>query len=203
MYYLSRNKEVVAEARVLFHPVRGSVVGSSLNSGALFTSLGSFPSSLLGEEVFLGIKEYTGYRAESQILQYRVLPELATISAIAEYVIGLRAALPAFYALLRGAKGKPIGILMEDFSQGGKHQVVSTRFVPPEIISLFGNDVLEGDLIQNMGFDVGGEIKLADLYPIFKTRRKGVAFSRHPMNQAIRQVKRNLWQHTIRLGRDL
>lgn len=108
-----------------------------------------------------------------------------------------------FYALLRGTKGRPIGILMEDFSEGGKLQVNGMNYTHPSISALFGDDVLDSDRTRYMGFLVNGSIRYGDLYPIFRDYKKEEALARHPMNQAIRLVRRNMWQHTIRLGRDL
>lgn len=87
MYYLSRNKEAVAEARKLLRPERGQVVGNTSSSGVSFTTVGSFTSTVLGREVFLGIKEYTSERDESWVLERRAPLELATITAIAEHVV--------------------------------------------------------------------------------------------------------------------
>lgn len=193
MYYLARNKEVVAEVKQLFHPERGIMVGDTSKTVIAFTTLGSFPSSVLNREVFVGIKEYQDPEINLWIIGQRAPLELATIAAIAEHVVELRDGLPSFYALLRDSKGKPTGILMEDFSQGGKYRVSSYKFVPPQIIDLFGADILDDDFICNMSFSVEGRIRYGDFYPFFQTFKKEEALARHPMSQAVRQVTRNMW----------
>lgn len=205
MYYLARNKEVVAEARQLFHPERGKKVGNTSGSGVSFTTLGSFPSRVLKREVFIGVKEYKNPRPgyNEWRLKHRAPLELATITAIAEHIPELRDNLPMFYALLRGAKRKRVGILMEDFSEGGRLPVDSLNSIPEGLISLFGADVLEEDFVDHMGFYVEGRSRYGDFYPFFNTFKNEEALARHPMSQAMRQVTRNMWQHTIRLGRDL
>jgi hypothetical protein len=203
MYYLARNKELVGEARALFNPEKGRVVGDKSSSGVIFTTLGSFPSEVLGRDVFVGVKQYSEGNNNEWKIQQRANLELATITAVAEYAVNLRDKLPTFYALLRGEKGKPRGILMEDFSQGGRLRVSSTSNIPNEVRDLFGADVIEEDFACNMGFSVDGDTKYGDFYPFFQTFKKEEALSRHPMSQAMRQVNRNMWQYTFRLGRDL
>lgn len=202
MYYLARNKEVVSEASRYLDPSRGVLIGHSTYTD--FTTVGSFPSAVLGKEVFVGIKEYKRSKSNKVRLKHRAPLELATITAIAEHIPAIRDDLPVFYALLRGTKGKPIGILMEDFSEGGRLFVGSPIIFPTEIVTLLGQDVLNNDYVHNMAFNVEGKNKYGDFYPIFRDYiKEGVVLARFPMRQAIGQVRRNMWQHTIRLGRDL
>jgi hypothetical protein len=202
MFYLERNRAVVVELRELWRPQRGQSVGSS-SAKMSFFSVGSYNSQVLGKEVFVGLKEYRNPNRDNSLLQFRA-PEVATITAIAEHRPHLREDLPLFYALLRGAKGKPVGLLMEDFSAGGRRAVHGSSWVPAEVVELFGRDVLEEDFICNMSFNVGdGQYRLGDFYPFFKTFMKQHALARAPMSQAIRQVRRNFGQHTVRLGIDL
>ncbi|RJP47487.1 MAG: hypothetical protein C4584_00340 [Armatimonadetes bacterium] len=203
MYYLSRNKEVIAEAKRFFIPKKGIRVGDTSSAGVAFTLLGSFPSLVLGREVFIGLKEYTESGDNTWRLKLRATLELSTITIIAEHIEQMREDLPAFYALLKDVKGIPIGILMEDFSEGGKVHISGTCSIPSEVTSLFGEDVLESDYTCNAGFYVGNRIKYGDFYPFFQTYQMEKALARHPMNQVMRLVTRNMWKHTFRLGKDL
>lgn len=203
MYYLARNKEVVAEARELFYPRRGIKVGDTSSAGISFATLGSFPSAVLGREIFLGIKEYRNYISNILRIEQRALLELATIATIAEHIIDIRDDLPGFYALLRGAEDRPIGILMEDFSEDGRLRVTSEDFIPKKIISLFGEDILDEGSVHHTGFYVEGRVRYGDFYYFFKHNRREEALARLPMSQALQQVTRDMWQHTFRLGRDL
>lgn len=201
MYYLARNKEVVLKARRLFHPERETKVGNTSSSGVSFTTLGSFPSQVLEREIFVGIKEYQ--QSGERKTMRRAPLELATITAIAEHIPELRDDLPDIYALLRGTKGRPIGILMEDFSEGDRHQVNQIKDFHPSITSLFDGDVLDSDRTCYMGFWVTERIRYADFFPIFRYKKEAEALARFPMRQAIGQVTRYMWQHTLRLGKDL
>lgn len=203
MYYLERNRAIIRELRKLWLPqAEQPTTGSSTATKTLFTPVDSFNSSALGREVFVGMKRYQN-PLDTFLLQFRAPEELATISAIAEYLPDYRDLLPQFYAVLTDTRGEKIGLLMEDFSEGGKNKVSSSSYVPEGLANLFGTDVLEEDFVVNMAFRVGGELRFGDFYPFFKTSMKRQALERFPMDEALAQVTRGIRQHTIRLTWDL
>lgn len=205
MYYLERNRAIIRELRKLWLPQAEQPATGSSNTTrrTLFTPLSSFNSPTLGREVFVGMKRYQSPSSNTFLLQFRAPEELATITAIAEHLPTYRDLLPQFYVALTNVRGEKVGLLMEDFSEGGKYEVYDSGYVPEQLGSLFGRDVLEEDFVSNMAFSVGGKLKFGDFYPFFKTPMKRQALARFPMDEALAQVTRSMRQHTMRLAWDL
>lgn len=199
MYYLERNKRLVAEARGASLS-RGQVVGeASRNSGMRFFCAGSFYSEVLGRDIFVGVKEYKNPSSTESFLEGRVTVELAIIAVIAEQANGLRDDLPQLYALLRGENDKPFGILMEDLSEGSKLSVCNLAYIPPMLTTIFGVNVIDPDFAENMSFSVEGRIRYGDFYPLFRTAKRKEALARLPLDV----IKKEIARHTVRLGRDI
>lgn len=202
MSYLERNRAVVRELRRLWLPQTDQpVTSSSTATKTLFTSMGSFNSPTLGREVFVGMKSYQS-PSDTYLILPRAPEELATITAIAEHLPDYRDLLPQFYVAISNFRGKKVGLLMEDFSEGGKHEVYNSSYVPDGVVNLFGKDALEEDFVSNMAFNVGGELKLGDFFPFFKMPKR-LALARFPMDQALAEVTRSMRQHTMRLAWNL
>lgn len=199
MYYLERNRAIIRELRKLWLPqAEQPTTVSSTATKTVFTPLGSFNSPTLGREVFVGMKRYQR-PSDTFLLQFRAPEELATITAIAEQLPGYRDLLPQFYAAVTNIRGEKVGLLMEDFSEGGKYEVYNSGYVPDGLTNLFGRDALEEDFVVNMAFRVGKELRFGDFYPFFKSSMKRQVLARFPMDEVLAQVTRRMRQYTMRL----
>ena len=124
---------------------RGEEVGRSVTlddiTKTTFTSLGSYKSSELGREVYVGLKEYPRREGKNlkTALRNNVVRDLSVIRAIAERFPHLEEELPLFYGLLLDSQGNYIGMLTEDFSRGKRYEVKQGVLldVPSEIEPLF------------------------------------------------------------------
>ncbi|KKS65219.1 MAG: hypothetical protein UV41_C0006G0038 [Candidatus Daviesbacteria bacterium GW2011_GWA2_42_7] len=119
MNYLERNELILQEVGEQFHTHafrRGREVGQS--HAIRFTAIGSYPSSVLGHDIHVGLKE----SIQGEELETRSDLELARIAVIAKHQPFLASALPVFYGCLT-ENGERTAIVMEDFSQGEKYKV--------------------------------------------------------------------------------
>lgn len=117
MNYLERNALLIAEINGGVRLSKRDVVGWSQRTRT--TALGSYSSNLLGQEIFVALKETRGGLAPEQI----VVRDLAWVCAVADGLPDLRPELPLFLGLLRDKNGLSVGMLTEDFSKGGKYKL--------------------------------------------------------------------------------
>ena len=163
MNWLERNVRVLSEIQTSIRLKKGELVGRSF-SGTTFTTLGSYHSSTLGLELHLGLKNY-----ERDVHEVRTMDDLAFIRVVAERLPHLEPELPVVFGLLRDRRsGADLGILMEDFSQGSRLQVVEVagqdlyyaRALPREIVTLVGEFPDQDDEDYELGkicFMVGND----------------------------------------------
>src|SRR3990172_1194706 len=113
MTYLERNQRIFEEMAALPSGSlkRGEEVGRSVTlddiTKTTFTSLGSYKSSELGREVYVGLKEYPRREGKNlkTALRNNVVRDLSVIRAIAERFPHLEEELPLFYGLLLDSQG--------------------------------------------------------------------------------------------------
>ena len=169
MDYLERNRALLEEIRRLCTLRRGELVGESDFSGTRFASLGSYNSGVLDGHLFLGLKEYSNKRWErTSFADSGLAHELTIIDAISKST--LRDELPVVFGHLRDKEGKHIGVLCEDFSQGGRYEVKcisyrQTELMPRELRKIFGATGFEmddKDQLEYVGFMVNGKRRLGD-----------------------------------------
>src|SRR3989344_1882947 len=161
MNYLERNQAIINELRGV-RLERGNVVGRSYSM--IFTSAGHYQSSVLGNTLYVGLKEYNDPEQRKSSTEDRALGELHCVRTVAEQLPHLEAELPVFYGTLLDSEGKPVGIVTEDFSQGGRYEVRSMvkdkEEFPNELRGIFP-DIDSYDLAK-VGFSVNGQRRLGD-----------------------------------------
>ncbi len=163
--YLERNKLVLSELRdknISF--VCQDIVGQS--SWQVFYTAGVVDSSVLGKPIHIGIKRRsTEFRDSTGYLtKERFVNELAILSAISNGFPGLSESLPEFYGMLVNRQGIAVGIITEDFSEGGLHKVREGGFSPYKVRSLFVEGSVNDDYIQRSAFTVNGKTRLGDFW---------------------------------------
>lgn len=197
MSYLERNSQLIEEIRGNLTFLRGAVVGR--NRRTRFTEVGSYQSPFLGSRIYLGLKEYYGPFRNPLRLAERVSQELAIMQCIAIKLPHLLSELPLCYARLLGKEGQVLGIIMEDFSQGGKLKVRNVFWPPPGIESIFIKGSTESDAIAKMVVEVNGQRRLMDFYPIFEPGKENV--NRRRLHQA--RIERAMNRYTLQIGYEI
>lgn len=198
--YLIRNEQILSEMRTLYKEVNlGDEVGSS--NRFEFFSTGSFQSRTLNTELFIGVKRRTKEWPDTDgfMTQMRFIQELAIISAIWKNFPEFVNQLPAFYGLLLNKTGIAIGMITEDFSQGGKFHVVNSAYGSYEIKDIFVEDSVDDDEIEHMGFTVNGKRRLGDFWPMAKWKDR----DEHSHRFGEDLIEQNLHQHSFQLSNDL
>ena len=163
--YLERNKLVISELRdkkVLL--TCQDIVGQSTRE--VFYSAGVVDSIVIGKPIFVGIKKRSAEFSDTgdYLTRIRFENELAIISAISNNFPELTEKLPLFYGVLVNKQGVAIGILTEDFSEGGLHKVREGGMSPYKVRSLFVEGSLSDDHIQSSAFTVNGKTRLGDFW---------------------------------------
>lgn len=197
MTYLERNQAIIDELRGV-RLERGDIVGSS--SSMSFTSAGHYRSSVLGNTLYVGLKEYTDPEKCKSSTEARALLELHCICTVAEQLPHLEVELPVFYGILFDRAGKPLGIVTEDFSKGGKYEVQDMTYDRPELLP---NEL--GEIFPDMDyyelarvcFSVNGQRRLGD----FSTSWSNEFSHKFLMDDVVDQLEEG--KHTLRLGYEL
>lgn len=159
MAYLERNAEIIAEINNNIRngiPIsKGVEVGRS-EKGTVFTSAGSYKSDVLGAELFYGIKQYKrGY------LDAKMPRDLALIRSVVSQLPYLEPEFPVFMGILSSSQGDSLGVLLEDFSQGGKlsvtelHPDFDADKLPIELRNAIGDPNLDVYELAKVCFLVG------------------------------------------------
>lgn len=201
MAYLERNAHLIKELDSL-KIERGQERGKGGN--LIFYSLGSYNSTHMDEEVYVGLKQplKSGERSEAN-LKDRVIFELAVMQVVSEVFPHWLPRLPLFHGLLVDGENKPLGILTEDFSRNGKSSVDSLMFPPPGIEDLFVEGTTEDDFLCNIGFSVQHEgerfptHRYGDFYPLL-TSSQGEAREKHKQKFPENEVEESLEMYTVR-----
>lgn len=172
MNYLERNHLVIAEIGQNLRLERGYQIGR--DPGTRFTSMGHYKSDILGSDTYVGLKESKKFRG--YVSRFVAARDLALLRKVEREMPRLLQEFPSFYGLLIDATGKEVGIICEDFSQGGKHEVrevirswlvsVEDAEVPKELEQLKGRKMDNRDLAR-MCFLVDGKRRIGDFEEIF------------------------------------
>ena len=118
MNYLERNQLLIAEIGQNLRLQRGKVIG--VGTLSTFRSAGNYRSSLLDDDLYVGLKEIPSIR---HALDFQVALDLALIRAVEQNLPYMLSEFPIFYGLIRDSKGEKIGVVTEDFSKGGRYEV--------------------------------------------------------------------------------
>lgn len=188
MNYLERNHLVIAEVGQSLRLQRGVIVGSAEDT--TFRYVGHYRSPSLDRELFVGLKEHKGYKAGRDLRQW-ITYELAFIRAVEHNFPYLLQEFPVFYGLLADQKGKPVGRITEDFSEGGRFKVFDipndpTR-LPTELRALIGDDYEE---LATMCFSVNGQRRLGNFDSIIR----GVVEGKFPYSDLINELENILYK---------
>lgn len=190
MSWLERNQKIIAEARTGLTWKLGERHVSPEGTG--FASVGSFNSEVIGHPVYAGIKfDYGRWYPKPD--DERVCKELTTIDIIAGGLPYLAHRLPLFEGLLTDPDNRPLAVITEDFTQGGRLDIYPTDVFQPEMIEFFAQRVgfFPRDL-ERMYFMVGGELRYGDFDTIPH------AFEDFT---TIHQIERELGKYTIQVDR--
>jgi len=195
MNYLERNQRIFEELGGV-RLQRGDVVGHS--SSMRFVSAGHYQSSALGNTLYVGLKEYTDSKRRKSDTEPRALIEMHCIRTIAEQLPHLEAELPIFYGVLLDSEGKTLGIVTEDFSQGGRYEVrdmVDQELFPMELTEIIPD--LDHYEKSKICFSANGQRRLGDFSPI------GFYdfLQRFPLNDLYNQLQEG--KYTLRLDYEL
>ncbi len=160
MSYLERNAELIAEVGQNLRLKRDEVVGSS-GQTTVYVS-GSYHSSILGHELFVGIKQCT-----SPDMQVAIA--LSFISVVTEKMPELASELPLFCGLVVGRVNKPLVVITEDFSEGNKHRVFGCSprdILPVELSHVFEGQSIHPFELRHLCFMVNGRRRMGDFNSI-------------------------------------
>lgn len=202
MSYLERNSRLLEEVRPLSF-TRGDIRGKS--TALSFYSLGSYHSSTLNQELYIGVKEpIEQTRIQMRRLRERIVFELAVMQIISEVMPHWLPRLPLFHGLLVDLDDQPKGILTEDFTKNGRNRVDSSMFPPEELKEIFVEGTVDDDFLCNVGFLVQPEgknsphMRYGDFYPLLihtlENREK------HKQKFPEDRVAQDIERYTIRSG---
>jgi len=174
MDYIERNRVVIAEIGRDLRLQKGELIRTG--SHARFTPVGNYNSALLGTALHVGLKENPNRQGEH--LKRCAARELALIRLVEQSAKHLLPEFPIFYGVLENAAGEPVGVLMEDFSQGGRYKVEDvTRSsikpildieVPKELETIAGRKIDNYDL-ATMCFMVNGQRRIGDFDEMYSS----------------------------------
>lgn len=207
MEYLDRNELILKEITAQFEQrvfARGDEIGRSRYT--TFTSLGSFNSSVLGEKVFLGLKESFLGEARSDL-------ELARIAVISKYCPELVPQLPLFYGFVVGSADREIGIITEDFSKAGEFPVADIgtdvsptnwpALLPLELHRLAPEPSLSSLELAKMCFLVDGLMRLGDFDKFLFGWKMEDVFKRFPIDRSFEDFVKYTQKNRIYINYDL
>ena len=200
--YLERNKALIDEIGRLKSLRRGKVIGKS-SSGTTTTNLGSYESSYLEKTVYLAVKQNPNFNYED-----RVAWDLAIIVAIADKCPKLYPELPIVYGILRNGQGKDIGVLTEDFSEGGKFPpegVTKRGFMmifpgaPHELKGIVVNHNIDDYDLASSAFLVNGQRRLGD----FNNLKQGLEVNELLARFPFAEISGNLSEHRVTIDYEI
>lgn len=199
MDYLQRNRALIREMRQDLRFQRGEVIGKG--SGATFTATGHYRSPLLGEDVYIGVKET---KLDGTVLRLRTAKELSMLHKVEEKTPHLLPEFPIVYGLLTDLTGREIAIFCEDFSQGGRYDVepvlqlwgqyINDGEVPKDLKKVRGSKIDNRDLATTC-FMVNGKRRIGDFGEICGLMSLQEADEAFPIDALWKQM----WRYTIRL----
>ncbi len=195
MNYLERNELVIGEIRRdLRLKKRDNIADTGRTS---FTPLGDYYSQIVGQRLFVGLKRYYSFR--SSYSEGRVINDLAFIRAIEQKAPHLMPELPSFYGLLVAGNGRHLGVITEDFSRAGKHEVhdmdEGDSNLPTELRKVVNDPRLHDEELAKVCFVVDGQRRLGD----FNTIRAGLnvreSIERFPLDDIMNDIEK----YTLRM----
>ena len=199
MNYLERNELIMVEVTQQLEKgtfQRGQETGPR-GTSMKFASIGSFPSLVLGRDLFVGLKE----EIEGDTVDIRVDMELARIAVIAKHLPDLEPALPMFHGLMVDSAGRKSAIITEDFSEGGLYKIgidIPSVMLPRELIKIdsYLREWEESEL-KKMCFIVGGigRLRIGDFDSFLFGQNMEQVLTRFPIDctfeDFIRYTERN------------
>ena len=159
--YLENNAKLLSEAGQNLQFARGKIIGDT--GQTRFTAVGEHYSDIAGRILYFGLKEYYFHSNPLYYYQARSIADLAIIRKISKKFPYLAKELPFFYWLLQDSNGQNIGILTEDFSEGGRYEVDAVNFdnnLPQEIKELIPD--ISNEEMRKICFEVNGQRRLGD-----------------------------------------
>lgn len=165
--YLEMNQRLLAELRASGFVARRTGDDSS-GMSRVFYPAGLFVSESLSRDVYMGVKRIGNWVHDDTgfVTQLMFLQELAVISAIAKNFPNLLEQLPCVYGLVVNKDGVPLGMITEDFSEGGKFDVSRRAPAVYKVKDIFAPGTVDNDDIEKMGFNVNGGRRLGDFWPV-------------------------------------
>ena len=151
--YRETNRQILEEVARLSSLKIGPIIGENASGKTTVKSLGKFYSNVLGDDLYVGLKEYgiipENTRASS--LNMRVACELGVIDLVEKDLPDLIKEFPLFHGLLLDTNKKPIGVITEDYSKAGTISVNNVGeenrdVLPYEIQKLLGKPKYPEDL---------------------------------------------------------
>jgi hypothetical protein len=116
MEYLRRNSQIIAELNGGVKLSRGKLIGHSGSTSVI--ALGAYQSVVLESGLFIALKESKRFRPSIAVER-----DLALVSVLADAVPDLRQMVPSFMGLLVSDTSAEIGVLVEDFTEGGRYPI--------------------------------------------------------------------------------
>src|SRR3989338_4535490 len=151
MDYLTRDRISLELVGNIGQFSRGNVSGKSSIHGTTFTPLGQYEIGDLGQ-IYLGLKEYPLKGSKEEDWNSELAFDLAILQRLSQS--SLAGEIPRMYGHLRNEHGTHLGVLCEDFSEGGRHRaydIVEERHYPTELRDIFELD-LSDDEVRTIGF---------------------------------------------------
>lgn len=165
--YISRNVAALEEGEAFTNPLRLSDMIVGQGSNMYFVPTNPFKLSFQKRLVQTGVKIpiSDNFTRGQESRFYQALTNMALIH---EKSPELRNELPLFYGLLADQNGNSKGIITEDFSLGGAHQVKEYREfshanIPDGLAKLFDPEGFDMSQLEHALFYVNGESKIGDL----------------------------------------
>lgn len=130
--------------------------GAKRGEGSLtiFNSTGSFKSTTLEQDVFVGIKRFKENYNNDVLYKDRFVFELAVMSVVAENLPHLLPELPLFYGLMTDKERNPLGIITEDITRNGRDRISPHAVIPRDLLSIFAKDTVDEDRACNVACTV-------------------------------------------------
>ena len=204
---MDRNAEIFKEIRESGLKLKiGKLIGRS-DGGTTFNSLENYYSRILNKRLYIGLKTNESYYDDN------VVRDLALISKVEKEAPHLLSEFPIFHGVLRNDNRNFIGIICEDFSEGGKYLVegmkkswrepVKDSEVPKDMEKILGVSIDNHDLVTTC-FMINGKRRIGDFGEFFMP----VAFSygrKVKMERVFpsKQILKRLREFTLRINYEL
>ena len=182
--YLERNARIISELKGRGFVLNlGNEVGSGLSRR--FHSAGYLYSEVIGREIHVGVKRLRDDIDDQygEVAKINFFQELTIIAAISKHFPDLVDQLPLFCGLLTHRNGETLGMITEDFSEGGKYEVYRRAPAAYKVKAIFADGSVNDDDIEKMGFRVNGERKLGDFWPMGNTKENYRRFGKDLIEQ--------------------